>query len=220
MSGQPDVVLPKRRRFLQFSLGTLLLAVTLPGVWLGLEVNKARRQREAIAAIERLGGAVLYDYQFDAKHTQIADAKSNVPQWFRGGFGEEFYRKPVQIYMGGLKLKAGDLRPLESLTELDWLYLGSCTLPDAELVHLKPLKKLRSLDLGGTPISDAGLAQLASLKRLEWLDLGTTEVSDAGVETLKQLPRLNEVFVYQTKITDRGKSALKAKLPNCKIDRQ
>lgn len=220
MSGQPDVVPAKRRRFLQFSLGSLLSAITVFGVWLGIELDWARRQREAIAAIERLGGAVLYDYQFDASHTQIPDAQPNVPTWFRGSLGEEFYRTPVSIYLGGLTLKPGDLKPLEGLTELDWLYLGSCTLSDAELVRLEPLKKLRSLDLGGTSVSDAGLAHLAQLKRLEWLDIQSTAATDNAVETLKQLPRLTEVYAYGSKLSERGKQTLKGTLPNCKIDRK
>jgi hypothetical protein len=218
MSDQPNPF--TWRRFLQFGLGTLLLAITVICVWLGVTVNRARRQREAVAAIERLGGAVLYDYQFDAHHLQIPNAKLDVPTWLRGSLGEEFYRTPVHIYVGGLRLKPGDLKPLEDLTELDWLYLGSCTLSDAELAHLQPLAKLRALDLGGTPISDAGLVHLATLRHLESLDLGETEVSDASIEILQQLPRLSEVFTYRSKITDEGKSALKAALPNCKIDRR
>lgn len=220
MNGRSNAVPPRLRRFLQFNLAAMLLATTVFGVWLGIAVNRARRQREAIAAIERLGGAVLYDYQFDASHTQIPSARLNVPTWFRGNLGEEFYRTPVNIYLGGLTLKPGDLRALESLTELDWLYLGSCTISDEELVHLEPLKKLRSLDLGGTEISDAGLAHLASLKRLEWLDIQSTAVTDDAVETLKQLPRLTEVYAYGSKISDLGKKSLKETLPNCKIDRK
>jgi hypothetical protein len=208
------------RRFLQFSLGTLLLGITVFGVWLGVQVNRARRQREAVAAIQRLGGAVLYDYQFDAQHKQVSNAQPTAPAWLRKVLGDDFFYSPVSIYLGGIKFNEGDLAPLEKLPELDWLYLGSCDLPDGELAHCQPLGKLRSLDIGGTSISDAGLAHLIPLKRLEWLDIQSTQVTDAGIATLTQLPRLTEVFVYGSQIGDEGRAELKRALPNCKIDRR
>jgi len=220
MNGDAGPKVPRRRRFLQFSLGTLLLAITVFGVWLGVQVNRMRRQREAVAAIVRLGGAVMYDYDFDAKHQQIRNGQPAAPVWLRKALGDDFFRRPVWIYLAGVKLKNGDLAPLENLPQLDWLYLGSCELSDAELAHCASLSKLRQLDLGGTPISDAGLARLVQLKRLEWLDLQSTEVTDAGIETLTQLPRLTEIYVHGSKISDRGKAELKRALPNCKIDRR
>ena len=52
-----------RRRWFQFSLRTLMVLVTVLCVWLGLVSERARKQREAVAAIEALGGWVWYDYQ-------------------------------------------------------------------------------------------------------------------------------------------------------------
>ena len=49
-----------QRRWAQFSLGSLFLAVTVLSVWLGVVANQARRQREAVAAIEAHGGKVFY----------------------------------------------------------------------------------------------------------------------------------------------------------------
>jgi hypothetical protein len=220
MRGDGNAKIPRRRRFLQFSLGTLLLAITVFGVWFGVLVNRMRRQREAVAAIERLGGAVMYDYDFDANHQQIKNGQPAAPAWLRKALGDDFFRRPVWIYLAGLNLKAGDLAPLENLSHLDWLYLGSCELPDAELAHCASLSKLRSLDIGGTSISDAGLAHLARLQGLESLDIQSTAVTDAGIETLKRLPRLTEIFVNGSKISKQGKDELRKALPNCKIDRR
>ena len=47
-----------RRRWFQYSLRTLLVLVTVLCVWLGVTVNRARKQREAVAAIQELGGTV------------------------------------------------------------------------------------------------------------------------------------------------------------------
>lgn len=49
-----------RRRWLQFSLRGLLIVLTIGCMWLGWEVERARRQHRAIDAIENVGGVVLY----------------------------------------------------------------------------------------------------------------------------------------------------------------
>ena len=48
------------RRYLTFSLRTLFILLTLFAVWTATIVNRAREQREAVKAIEALGGEVLY----------------------------------------------------------------------------------------------------------------------------------------------------------------
>ena len=56
---------PKRRRY-QYRLRTLLLVMLLAGVGMSLlavRMQRARRQRESVAAVLELGGKVLYDYQ-------------------------------------------------------------------------------------------------------------------------------------------------------------
>ena len=63
-----------RRRWFQYSLRTLLVLVTVLCVfcvWLGLVSERARKQREAVAAIEAMGGVVYYDYQVDSSGTLL-----------------------------------------------------------------------------------------------------------------------------------------------------
>jgi hypothetical protein len=52
------------RRF-QFSLRCLFVVVTAFCVWLGFKANSAKKQREAVAKIESVGGIVQYDWQPD-----------------------------------------------------------------------------------------------------------------------------------------------------------
>ncbi len=52
-----------RRRWMQFSLRGFLVVLTIGCLWLGWQVNRAREQREAVQAIEALGGVVVYDWQ-------------------------------------------------------------------------------------------------------------------------------------------------------------
>src|SRR6185436_12188597 len=62
----PMTAKPKRRWY-QFSLKTLLVVLTLlclgPGGYVAYEQNKARRQKAAVEAIEKLGGTVAYDHE-------------------------------------------------------------------------------------------------------------------------------------------------------------
>ena len=51
------------RRWFQYSLRSFLILLTVFAVWLGVVVNRAREQREAVKAIEALGGLVFYDWE-------------------------------------------------------------------------------------------------------------------------------------------------------------
>ena len=59
---------PKRLRWFQYSLRTLLLVVLLASIgmsWVAVRVQGARRQKAAVEAIKKLGGWVIYDWEFD-----------------------------------------------------------------------------------------------------------------------------------------------------------
>ena len=68
----------------RFKLRTLLVAITALGVWMGWHVMAARRQAAAVADVRKLGGWVLYDFQFDPTirgTSRKPNAQSRVPQW-------------------------------------------------------------------------------------------------------------------------------------------
>ena len=51
-----------RRRWLRFSLRTLLVLMTVLGValgWLGVQVNRVRKQRDAVAWVQQVGGTPM-----------------------------------------------------------------------------------------------------------------------------------------------------------------
>ena len=60
LSESPGLTQKSRRPYLTVSLRTLFVLTTALAVWLGVVVNRAREQREAVKAIEALGGQVLY----------------------------------------------------------------------------------------------------------------------------------------------------------------
>ncbi|MEX0714565.1 MAG: hypothetical protein WD278_19670, partial [Pirellulales bacterium] len=64
-SSAPSKLRRRRWCWRQYSISTLLLAVTILGVVLGLVTNRAERQRRAVAAIRELGATVRYDFEPD-----------------------------------------------------------------------------------------------------------------------------------------------------------
>ena len=53
-------MLKPKRRWAQFSLGTMFVVVTVLCVWLAVQVHRARELKSAVAAVEALGGKVVY----------------------------------------------------------------------------------------------------------------------------------------------------------------
>ena len=171
----------KRRRF-QFSLRSLLVFVLLVSIcmsWLGVKMERARKQREAVEVIEEAGGAVTYDYE-------MASPVSSVPIWMRELLGEDFFFDVLEVRAIGADLDNAGLEPLKELTGLQMLYLNGTKVTGAGLEHLNGLANLQWLDLNGTKVTDAGLEHLKGLTNLEELDLSDTQVTAQGVESLRQ----------------------------------
>jgi len=153
---------PKRRprRFLQFSLRSLLVFVLLVSIgmsWLGVRLERARRQREAVEAIRAAGGGVHYDYEWENP-----SGEPSVPKWASAFLGHDFFYDAVEV-----TVCPGDFS-------------------DEEAVYLKRLTKLEMLYLYGTQITDAGVTHLERLTGLAILELIGTQVTPEGVKKLQE----------------------------------
>ncbi|NQT16725.1 MAG: hypothetical protein HQ582_28465 [Planctomycetes bacterium] len=204
----------RKHRWFQFSLRTLLVFVLLVSIgmsWLGVQLDRARKQREAVEAIEKAGGSVLYGYE-------LTPSGSSVPMWLRELLGEDFFFDVSGVV--GARHDFGDagLEHLNGLTSLQGLYLDDMQVTDAGLEHLKGLTSLQRLDLEDTQVTDAGLEHLKGLTSLLELDLNDTQVTDAGLEHLKGLTNLVALELVDTQVTPEGVESLKRALPNCYID--
>jgi len=67
MEDEPSSSTPpkRKRRWYQFSLRTLLIEIVVLAVgfgWLGRNVERKRQQRDAVAAIVKMGGTTDYYY--------------------------------------------------------------------------------------------------------------------------------------------------------------
>ena len=84
-----------RRRWLQFSLRTLLvlmLVASLPMSWLAVELRRGRQQRAAVLAVQKMGGDVRYERDASGR------LRTSVP-WLMGLLGEESH---ANVHVVGL----------------------------------------------------------------------------------------------------------------------
>lgn len=162
--GGEDQATMRFRRGLQFSLSTLLFIVTALGIGLGVRVRQADRQRQAIKAIHKLGGAVLY---------QTAEWWGKPPPATHWRF---------ERYLGAIFIEPVEYVSFHSSRQLG---LHPELIQDG-LAELRHLHGLRTLRLEGLEVSDADLEQLEMLKSLRLLNLSWTNVTDAGIARIKR----------------------------------
>ena len=228
------------RRFLRFSVRALIVLVLVIGAGLGWIVRSARIQREAVAAIERAGGDVAYDWEWK-NGKSILGGKPRAPRWLVKFLGVDFFGHVTNvsnlIATDTLIVQVGNLTELErlsldgspvgdsgaahfqGLTKLRSLELRGTNVTDAGLKHLKGLTKLNYLGLHSTPITDRGLVDLKGLSDLAYLNIHGTQITDAGLAHLKGLTKLRFIGLAGTQVTEAGMKDLKRALPDLKIDR-
>ena len=124
---------PKLRWF-QFSLRTLMVVVTLCAIacsWLAVKLRQAEQQRKAVAAIERLGGQVIYDWEISPTGGLQLNSKPTGPQWLRGMLGNDLFWKVRCVVCANDTLSLEGLDNLKTFDHLQGLWLsGSATDED------------------------------------------------------------------------------------------
>jgi hypothetical protein len=222
-----------RRRWFPYRLPLLLAAVALlavPCTWFAVRTQQAKRQREAAAAIRKLGGNVEW-------------SNPSGPAWLRSLLGDDYFEHVEDVDLEGTRVTDAGLETLKELNQLVTLALGNTKITDAALENLEGLNRLEALDLSATKVSDAGLERLKGMRKLQdltlWgsqvtdaglehlkgldqlqtLDLRFTEVTDAGLEHLQGLSQLRELRLYGTRVTDAGEKKLRQALPCCGVNR-
>lgn len=204
------------KRWFQFSLRGLLVCLTAFALWLGRSVEQARRQKNAIAAIHRTGGTVVYSWQYNARGVGNARAECPIPEWLRQFVGDDFFFKVASVSFGR-SARDGDLACLSKIDHeaIEFLYLGNTWVTDTAVLGLPEMPRLKALSLNGTTITDAALSSLPKYPELKYLRLDDTEITDVGLKNAEHLPHLKSVSLHHTKWLVRGHIELRQRLPNC-----
>ena len=99
-------------RWKTISLRGLLLLILAIALWLGWIVNKARQQREAVAALQKFGGFVHYDWEFVDGPVKVPRGnrlwmpswgkftpgrKPWAPDWMRRALGDEYFQSIAHV---------------------------------------------------------------------------------------------------------------------------
>jgi hypothetical protein len=200
-------------RWYQFSLRSLLMLMLLACIAMipvAIREQQAKKQREAVDAVRKLGGSVTYD-------GLLATGEAPGPVWLHRLLGEDFFITVGGVRLDYTKVTDADLKKLDKLPQLHWLALNHTNVTDAGLENIGELAKLQTLVLSQTKITDAGLAHLGGLTQLETLFLGDTRVTDDGLERLKGFPQLSFLSVVNTTTTREGITKLQQALPRCRI---
>ena len=112
-------VKPRRIRF-TLRLRTLMLIVLAIAAWLGVQAEKVRRQRLAIATIQQFNGTFHYDYQF-ANDKLVTGRDPGEPKWLIRFAGVDWFHDVVEVDFanpyssGGLFWTDGDIEAVVSI---------------------------------------------------------------------------------------------------------
>ncbi len=210
--------LPRIR--LRLSLRMVLLLILVAGLWLGWRVDKARRQRHAIAEVEKYNGYVRFDYEY-ADGNEIPDAQPWAPKWLRRNLGDEYFREVSRVIYGDQPLSDATLAPLADLGRIDELRFqtsvfhgnnpvdpppGLDRLTESGLSRLEGLTRLRRLEFHNMELTGSMLRHLNHSTQLEELEIFEGNrikggISDEGMPPLGAMPRLRVLSLWCHRIT-------------------
>ena len=206
------------RHRLQFGLRTLLVFITVFGVWFGFYMQRVRRQKEAVRAIREFGGWVTYDFQETSRAgVSFFDAKAEppFPKWLISHLGEDFF-----FNVAACSFDPGDnitpnarrapLHVLGAFPKLRELYLKDDQATDDGLRIIGTLNHLRILYLWACPeVTDAGIVHLANLSNLEKIAITNSRIGDDSLGLLGSRPKMQAMLLQFNQFSDKGLARLK-----------
>jgi len=225
-------------RWKTISLRGLLLLVLVIALCLGWIVHKAREQREAVAALQKFGGFVHYDWEFALGPVKVPRGNSiwipswgkftpagkpRAPYWMRRGVGDEYFQSiaHVSLYVDIKKGFADStwvnmgpaddaLRKLTTQKSVRTLQIGGQQVTDENLSYVGQMTGLEELSISWAfHLTDKGFLQLSGLKRLRILEVDNSKMTDASLEAIGKLTNLEELRVGGAGFSDRGLAHLK-----------
>jgi len=164
------------------SLRTFLVFVTLLGVTLGTWIIPSLNQRQAVRAIESMGGEVVYDIEPRDPTKEDGAFKIRTPSWLVDGLGNDFFYSVKKVRYNGYGWPK--CRPPLNL--------------DVLVLHLKRFPKCCSLELSFAGVRDDDIAKLTPLAgQLEFLgilEFKSEYACGSGLVHIKDWPRLKSLW--------------------------
>jgi hypothetical protein len=219
---------PPKRRWFRLSLRVLMLGMVIFACVLEWVVKRASVQREAVAAIEKTGGKVHYEWQRIPGKGLNPQGQPIWPKWLVERLGVDYFGSVVLVNLGRsatdeVMVHVGRLSRLEGfshgnareitdvgaaqlagLVHLDHVDLSNTKVTGKALAYFRGMNKLKGLHLIGLPITDADLENIAGLTALETLDLNDTKATDNGLAHLARLVNLRQLRLRSLEITGPG----------------
>jgi internalin A len=194
---------PIRRR-LQLRLRTLLLAITLLGIWLGVIVERARTQREAVATILELGGSVYYKHQRVRGVGLVSGAAPPGPAWLRRWIGDDYFQTPLDVNIRSSRDSDACVAAAARLAGLEDLSVDSEAIDDDGYGGYYQGWSDTPHRVQGKPLTDRGMESIGRLTGLTWLTIGGAAITDEGLRHLAPLTRLKHLRIWRCAITGTG----------------
>ena len=195
----------RKRRWLQFSLRTMLIVTALISAWLAFYYIPAQRADRAAKALQEKGISVSYHFQH-VPGTQPFSYSFRVPQpgpeFLRKLFGDGLFQQAESINRDHAVLQADDLSPLEMIPTIRHISFYACQIGDDHLKHLAGMRLLELLNVSEGQITDQGLSNLAHLTELRTLALSHNQIHGDGLKHLAGLANLTSLFLYYNLISD------------------
>jgi len=159
-------------------LRSLLIAITISGILLGLWVRSAERQREAVAKLTDAGAHVMYGLDdYGEPRLWLATVIEVI--------GIDYVSSPTMVTLG-MGLTDSHLVYLSDLPQLEALYLRHADISNKGLDPIRALPHLKVLNLSDTNIDDTGLSTLHEMTALRYLWLNDTVTTDKAIAELQR----------------------------------
>lgn len=216
----------KHRRYLRFSLRTLLIATAVASALLGWRVKKVRDVDSAIIAVESAGGEI---YREEAETDRVvADP----------GGGPPILYPSKRVWKQLTSSNRGPPSKTPTPTWNDWwrrMVHGEgpgtwrvefkrrfTRVSDAQLdevtARLARLDDVTELTLFRSIVGEDGLRCIARLQDLTELRLHSAPLTARGVAYLKSLPRLRLLELTVDSASEDDVDALRRAMPHCEIN--
>ncbi|MGI8981417.1 MAG: hypothetical protein ACR2FY_19495 [Pirellulaceae bacterium] len=212
------------RRWFQFRLRTLLIAVTLAALLLGRvawEREQCRRGEQAIEMLHQK--SVFHDWLMSQ------NAPSSRPERLKVILGDDQFRTVRSAIFDGDSLADSDLRQLAVFPNLHSLIIQAPNVTDEGLSHLRGVRGVKQFEFSGNRrasgknwhflsgwqqlrflsfhdslFDDDDVRTLPALKNLKKLRVSETIISNAGLERISLLTSLESLDLSSTQVTDKG----------------